>query len=415
VRRKRGGAKRRSPFPGLRARLEEAEATLEAIRTGAVDALVVSGPEGEHTLTIEGATHPYHVLLNAMTDGAALLALDGTILFGNRRLGELARAPVEELRGSRFQRLVAPAERAEGFLRDGVGLSGAREFAIVDGDGSATPVWIALSRIPLEAHPGGAGAEVRGGATVLMAIITDLTDRKRAEATRLDLMKRVISAEDDERRRVARELHDETGQSLTALLVGLRAIEGQAVTVDVQSAARRLRAVAAQTVDDVGRLARGLHPTVLDDLGLAEAVRRHGNDWTRSFGVAIDLRFPAAIPHPLPPFVQTTMYRILQEALTNVARHAHAHAVGVELRYEGTLLELVVRDDGVGFDAGTARREMSGLGLHGMRERVALLDGSFDIESAPGRGTVVRARLPAPPRPGPGVGTPDRIRKRAAD
>jgi signal transduction histidine kinase len=234
-----------------------------------------------------------------------------------------------------------------------------------------------------------------------MAIITDLTDRKRAEATRLELMKRLMSAEDEERRRIARELHDETGQSLTAVLVGLRAIEDQAVTADVQTAARRLRKVAAQTVDDIGRLARGLHPAVLDDLGLLEAVRRYGNDWARSFSVGLDLRLPRTMPHPLPPLVQTTMYRILQEALTNVARHAHAQVVAVELKCEGTVLELVVRDDGVGFDVGTVRSEASGLGLHGMQERVALLGGSFEIESTPGRGTTVRARVPAPPDPAP--------------
>ena len=419
VRRQRDGGKRRSPVPGLRARLEEAEATLEAIRTGEVDALVVSGPGGEHTLTIEGATHPYHTLLNAMTDGAALLTPDGTVLFGNRCLGELARAAVEALRGSRFQRLVGPAERStfEELLREGATRNVAREFAMVAGDGTATPVWIALSAVPIGAHPGGAGAEVRGGTSVLMAIITDLTDRKRAEATRLELMKRVLSAEDDERRRVARELHDETGQSLTAVLVGLRAIEEQAISLDVQAAARRLRRVAAQTVDDIGRVARGLHPAVLDDLGLVEAVRRHGNDWARSFGIAVDLRLSGTIPHPLPPFVQTTTYRILQEALTNVARHAHARAVGVELTYEGTMLECVVRDDGVGFDTGTTRRRTSGLGLHGMRERVTLLGGSLDIESTPGWGTTVRARVPAPPPPARRRrgGAPDRTRRRAPD
>lgn len=401
MRRKRTSGRRRSPVPGLRARLSEAEATLEAIRTGEVDAVVVSGPGGERTRTIEGATHPYHVLLNAMSDGAALLAPDGKILFGNRRLGEIARAPLERLRGSPLQQLVARAERAsvDEFLREGA-QNGAREFTIFVGQASVTPVGIALSRIPLEIQPGATGAEARSGGAVLMAIITDLTERKRAEATRLDLMKRLISAEDEERRRFARELHDETGQSLTALLVGLRAIEERAVTPDVHAAAQQLRSVAAQTVADVGRLARGLHPSVLDDLGLAAAARRHVNDFRTSFGVAVDLRVDSIVSLRLPPLVQTTMYRILQEALTNVARHARARLVDVELTYEGGALELAVRDDGVGFDAGETVQEASGLGLHGMRERVALLGGAVEIESSPGHGTVVRARVPggiAPP------------------
>lgn len=402
MRRRLGSAKRRSPIQALQARLDEAEATLEAIRTGKVDALVVSGPGGEQTLAIEGATHPYHVLLNAMSDGAALLGPDGTILFGNRRLGELARAPLDGLRGSRFQQLVTAAERPslEGFLRDV--RNGGREFAIVGGGAAATPVWIALSTVPLGAYPGVNGAEARNGDSILMAIITDLTDRKQAEATRLGLMQRLISAEDEERRRLARELHDETGQSLTALLVGLRTIEEQAVTIDMQSAVQRLRRVASQTVDNVGRLARGLHPSVLDEMGLAAAAQRHVTDFAKSLGVAVDLRVEGTISRRLSPLVKTTMYRILQEALTNVARHARAQMVGVVLKNEGTMLELAVRDDGVGFDARAVLSEASGLGLHGMQERVALLGGSVEIESRPGHGTTVRARIPA------GIAAPQR-------
>jgi signal transduction histidine kinase len=226
-----------------------------------------------------------------------------------------------------------------------------------------------------------------------MAIVTDLTDRRLAEATRLELMRRVISAEDDERRRLARELHDETGQSLTALLVGLRAIEEQAITLDVRAAAQRLRRVAAQTVHDVGRLARGLHPSVLDDMGLAAAAGRYVSDYATSFGVAVDLRVEIDSLQLL-PLVQTTVYRILQETLTNVARHARADEVGVELTHDGIMLDLVVRDNGVGFHATTTRDEVSGLGLHGMHERVALLGGTIAIDSRPGHGTIVRARVP---------------------
>jgi signal transduction histidine kinase len=400
VERRRGSGKRRSRLGGVRARLAEAEATLEAIRRGEVDALVVSSPDGERTLAIEGATHPYQALLHAMSDGAAVLHRDGTILFGNRRLEEMARTPSGDLRRSRFQQLVLPAERArfEGVLRKGAGGNAAGEFAMLTGDAPATPVWIALSPVPLETHPGAIGEEPGNGATVVMAIISDLTERKRAEATRLALLKRLISAEDEERRRIARELHDETGQALTALLVGLRLIEEQAITIDVRSAAQQLRGVAAQTVDNVGRLARGLHPSILDDVGLAAAVRQYVSNYATSFGVAIDTQVEV-VSHALPPVAATTMYRILQEALTNVARHARAQTVGVELLQQGTMLTLEVRDDGVGFDAGAAPREERGLGLHGMRERVALLGGSVEIESRPGHGTVVRARIPVPPAP----------------
>jgi signal transduction histidine kinase len=321
-----------------------------------------------------------------MSDGAALLSPDGTILFGNRRLAEIANAPLESVRGSRFPQFAAPAERhsLEAFVRGG--RNGGREFAFMDAAGSATPVWLALSQVPLD---GG------NGHTVRMVIITDLTDRKHAETTRLGLLKRLLSAEDQERRRIARELHDETGQSLTTLLVGLRAIGDKTGLAEVRSMAERLREVAAHTVDDVGRLARGLHPAVLDDKGLVAAARRHVSDFAKSFGVVVDLRVPSSVARRLSPLVQSTMYRILQEALTNVARHAQARTVAVVLKHEKTVLELVIQDDGVGFDPAAVLSEASGLGLHGMQERVALLGGSVQIESRRGHGTVIRARIPA--------------------
>jgi len=398
--------KRRSPAKNVRDRLREAEATLEAIRTGQVDALVVAGPGGEQTLTIEGATHPYFVLLNAMGDGAALLEPVGVILFGNRSFGDIAGAPVETLRGSMFQQLLVSAQRSsfEEFLREGFRQGVAREFDLMTGNASATPVAIALSSLPLGTHRGATGSESLESPKVLMAIITDLTYRKAAEATRARLLERLISAEDDERRRIARELHDETGQSLTALLVGLRAITDMAVPPEVRPVALRLRDIAAHTVDEVGRLARGLHPAVLDDNGLAAAARRYVGDYVRSFGTAVDFVAGDLDSPRLAPLAAATMYRILQETLTNVARHAQARRVAIELKRDESSLELVVRDDGVGFEAMLARDTEAGLGLHGMRERVALLGGSIHIDSKTGRGTEVRACIPAgeespPPRP----------------
>jgi signal transduction histidine kinase len=388
---------RRSP-PTLQARLDEAEATLEAIRTGAVDALVVSGPGGDRTLAIEGAVHPYHTLLDAMTDGAALIAEDGTLLFGNRRLAELLGRSLSLGGAGQFLDLVAPASRATfATLLGGPGgpggPGGAGEFLLVSGTDVTTPVWISLSTVPLDGGTGPRGPLVR------MAIITDLSERKRAEATRLDLMRRLLSVEDEERRRIARELHDETGQSLTALLVGLKVIEQRTERTDVREAAERLRAVAAQTVDNVGRLARGLHPSVLDDLGLLAAARRYVADYAKGHGLEVDFRSEGLGTRRLPSLIQTTMYRILQEGLTNVARHSRATRVELELRLDGGGLELQIRDDGVGFDPATAEAARTGLGLHGMGERAALLGGTIEIRSAPGQGTTVHARVPASPEP----------------
>jgi signal transduction histidine kinase len=408
----RGSGKRRKTAERIRTRLHEAEATLEAIRTGQVDALVVSGPGGERTLTIEGATHPYSVLLNAMSDGAALLEPRGAILFGNRSLGEIAGAPIETLRGSMFQELVVSAERPgfEEFLREGFKESLPREFAFMTANGT-TPVAVAISTLPLETNPESRESASRAGPTVLMAIVTDLTYRKKVEATRARLLERLMTAEDDERRRIARELHDETGQSLTALLIGLRAITDMAVPSEVLSVVLRLRDIAANTMDEVGRLARGLHPAVLDDLGLSAAARRYVGDFSKTFGsgvefVAADLDSPR-----LAPLAAATMYRILQETLANVARHARATKIAVELERNESGLLLTVQDDGVGFEASRTRSEGAGLGLRGMLERVTLLGGAIQIQSSPGQGTRVRVHIPASSAfPPPGTSRGDAAR-----
>lgn len=399
----RGSRKRRTSAETIRSRLHEAEATLEAIRSGQVDALVVSGPGGERTLTIEGAAHPYTVLLNAMSDGAALLEPGGAILFGNQSLGHIVGLPIERLRGSMAQELVVSAQRSsfDEFLFEGARKSVAREFAFTTGNGETTPVIVTLSALPLETHADPSQSESRASPTVLMAIITDLTYRKSVEASRARLLERLMTAEDDQRRRIAHELHDETGQSLTALVLGLRAIADMAVTPEVLSATLRLRDIAADTMEEVGRLARGLHPAVLDDMGLEAAARRYVGDHSRSFGTAVEFVAGDLDSPRLAPLVAATMYRILQETLTNVARHAHARKVVVELERDESALELVVRDDGVGFEPIRIQNEGEGLGLRGMRERVTLMGGSIQIQSRPGKGTLIRVHLPVTSLPPP--------------
>src|SRR5438876_193743 len=154
-----------------------------------------------------------------------------------------------------------------------------------------------------------------------------------------------MTAQEEERARIARELHDETGQSLTALLVGLRTIEESQTIADATELAQRLREVAAQTLEEVGRLSRGLHPSVLDDVGLAAAVTRHAQDFAHLHGIAVDVWIDQFDAEPLPPLVQTTVYRVLQEALTNVAKHAGARSVNVRLARGEATVELCVRDD----------------------------------------------------------------------
>jgi PAS domain S-box-containing protein len=238
--------------------------------------------------------------------------------------------------------------------------------------------------------------ELRGFAKVTR----DITERKRAEDLRARLTRQLMVAQDTERRWIARELHDETGQSLTGLLVGLRTLESSQTMAEAIELARQLREVAAQSLADVQRLARGLHPSILDDLGLSAAVTRYVEYFGQRHGIVVDVRIDELDLDRVSLLVQTTVYRTLQEALTNVARHAGARCASVRLAREEATIELRVQDDGAGMKRQKALGRPSpsncpGLGLQGMRERVALLGGSVQIDSAPGGGTTVTARIPA--------------------
>lgn len=212
---------------------------------------------------------------------------------------------------------------------------------------------------------------------------------------RAEFVNRVIAAQEDERKRIARELHDSTGQSLTSLLLGLRRLEEAAELDTLHERVANLREIVSASLDEVRRMAWELRPSALDDLGLAAALQRYVSDYRERNGVEVDLIARGLEGERLPPEVETTVYRIVQEALTNVVRHARAQNVSVMIdRREGKLL-LVIEDDGIGFSAThVAEDPRQRLGLYGMRERAELLGGKFTIESQPGQGTTLFVDLP---------------------
>jgi PAS domain S-box-containing protein len=367
----------------LRNRLRAAEDTLHAIQVGEVDAVVVERPGGQHVVTLAGAELAYRILFDQMNEGAVTLTRDGVIAYCNRRFADIVRAPLARVIGAPLHRFVPRAEQvAFEALRQGGSRENSRgDLTFRAGDGS--PVLVAVSFAPLHAE---GSADVIG----VVGVIRDITERKQQDALRTRLIEQVMTAQDEERRRIARELHDETGQSLTALLVGLRTIEGSQTVAQAVELAQRLRETTAQTLVDVGRLWQGLHPGILDHLGLAAAVTRQVQEFAERHEVAVDVRIEGLDAEPLPPLLQTTVYRVLQEALTNVARHAGARSVSVRLVRDEATVELGVQDDGAGFEPGDGGR----LGLRGMRERAALLGGSVEVESQPGAGTTITAYLP---------------------
>jgi signal transduction histidine kinase len=218
---------------------------------------------------------------------------------------------------------------------------------------------------------------------------------QHAEAVRRHLLDRVISAQEEERRRIARELHDEIGQLLTSLLVGLRSVEEMATPEAMGARIEKLRKDTATTLTEVRRLARGLRPNLLDDLGLDAALSLYAEEFGRTNGIRTDVHVTGLSNTRLPSPVETALYRIAQEALTNAARHAGATTVSLVVRRGPSEVRLVVEDDGRGFDADTALQPTRDhLGLLGMRERATLLNGRLWLESGPGKGAAVYVALP---------------------
>jgi signal transduction histidine kinase len=217
------------------------------------------------------------------------------------------------------------------------------------------------------------------------ATAVDLSER----ITR-DALRRVVAAQELERKRLARELHDETGQALTSILLGVKALEaaeGEART----TAGAAVRELLASTLQDVRRLAVELRPSALDDFGLVPAVERLAETFAERTGIAVDVESRLQGDR-LPTEAETALYRIVQEALTNVAKHARASRISILITDKDGAVAAVVEDDGRGFD--TREPRDAGLGLVGMRERIGLLDGRLTIESSEGGGTSVVAEVP---------------------
>jgi PAS domain S-box-containing protein len=375
----------------LRARLKAAEETLRAIQSGEVDALMVSGRRGPQVVTLAGGEPAYRMLVEAMSEGAATLSRNGAVLYCNRKFAKLICRPPGKVIGIAVQSLVTETERDrfEVFLAEAQKGVARGEFNLRSGDGSLVPVYLSLNRF-------------RGYESLALGmVITDLSEQKRkqaeeirqAEAIRRLFLERVLSAQEEEGRRIARELHDESGQLLTSLLVGLRTLEDSTKIEDAKVQAQRLRKIAAQAMEEIGRLARGLHPTVLDDHGLGVALSRYVAEYTETHKIAVHLTLNGLDSISLPQAVQIRLYRILQEALTNVARHSGAKQVSIIFARSATALEVAVIDDGCGFDAEAVAVSSHRLGIQSMRERAAMLGGTVSFTSS-GKGTRILVQIP---------------------
>jgi two-component system, chemotaxis family, CheB/CheR fusion protein len=230
------------------------------------------------------------------------------------------------------------------------------------------------------------------------ALQAEISEHKLAEQARQLLLRRLVTAQEEERRRIARELHDQMGQDLTVLMLGLKMLrEAAPGDSPIHERVASLQTLATQIGREVRTLALQLRPPALDDLGLAATLANYVEQWSAHVLVAVDFHSIGMEERRLPSSIETALYRLAQEALTNILKHAQATSVSLIVERREDMAHMIVEDDGTGFDVAAARRSAhieQRLGLVGMEERVAILGGTLTIESAPGRGTAVFVRIP---------------------
>ena len=214
-----------------------------------------------------------------------------------------------------------------------------------------------------------------------------------------DSLVKVVRAQEEERKRVARELHDQAGQVLTVLQLGLAQLERESTSEHTKKQVASLRSLSVETMQTIRNLALDLRPSALDELGLIPALLDYVRDFSRRVGIPIEME-ATRVEQRLPPELEVALFRVIQEGLTNIAKHSRASHGWVSLQIRDRAVEVSVRDDGVGFDADKViHSPQRSLGLFGMRERVELMGGNFTVESRPGAGTRLHIVVPLSPAP----------------
>ncbi|MFY9790246.1 MAG: ATP-binding protein [Candidatus Sulfotelmatobacter sp.] len=362
--------------------LDEAEQTLRAIRDGAVDAFVVQEREGHRVYTLEGSDLPYSTLVERMQQGAAMLDAKGCIVYANLSLAQLLDVPREKLIGLSLTQFLAPEDQSAclKLLHDAQTGSSEGETHLLRAGGESIPAHFSFSLLSRDKSATG-------------VLISDLTHRKEQG----ELAARFQRMQDDERKRIARELHDSVGQLLAAIGMNISVVQLQSHKLDAEGA----RAVSenAMLVEQVSREIRTishlLHPPLLDVAGLVSALRWYVDGFSERSKIKVELDIPPEFGR-LPDEVEIAIFRIVQECLTNIHRHSGSDSATIALAKENDSLTVQVKDNGKGIPK-EKRRDLlesgrAGIGFGGMRERLRQLHGSLDIQSE-GRGTTVIAKL----------------------
>ena len=380
----------------LHARIAELEETLRAIRMGEVDAVLVSGPQGDQVFTLQGAEHPYRLMVETIDEGAATLADDGTVLYANRSFAEIFDIPLEKFIGAALNdfvfgedrellaRLIADASL--NIVRGEIRLDSHRQH----------PRTIRLTLSPVREQ----------GVHTICVVATELTELiETNEALRVSelslrqLSARLLKLQDEERRRIARDLHDTTGQKIAVLSMTLDRLAKLVDTrkVDVQEALTESRDVVGKIGEEIRTLSYLLHPPLLDECGLASAVLWYAEGFKKRSGIHLNVSIDDELVR-LTTDAETALFRVLQESLTNVHRYSGSPSAEIRIFQSPSKVHLEIVDHGKGVKAGTERSTFAGaptlgVGIPGMRERIRQLGGQLEVEFS-NEGTRVYATLP---------------------
>ena len=396
--------KQRKPSPSdamretqdLKARVEELEETLRAIRMGEVDAVLVSSAQGDQVFTLQGAEHPYRLLVETIEEGAATLSDDGTVLYSNKSFAAFFGVALERFIGTPLQNFLSGND-AE-FLKTlimGAKLASTRgEIRLQGKNGKPRTVRLTLSpnrELGLEA--------ICAVATELTEIVDANQALRITETSLRQLSARLLQLQDEERRRIARDLHDITGQKIAVLSMSLDRLARltEQRKPEAKESIKESRDIVSQIGEEIRTLSYILHPPLLDECGLASAVHWYAEGFQKRSSIKLEVEVDADLPR-LPADAETTLFRVVQESLTNVHRYSGSSSAKIRISESSGEVLLEVIDYGHGIKSGTARAKLDGpaplgVGIPGMRERLHQLGGELSVDFGTS-GTRVSATLP---------------------
>jgi two-component system, NarL family, sensor kinase len=386
-----------SPRLAFHEHLAELEQTVGAIRRGDVDALVVNMPDGgERVFLLQGAEHPYRVLVETINEGAATLDGNGTILYANSRFAEFASVPLERFIGTQLQEYVSDGEgpKLQALLQSGARGSVKGEIEIRAN--GAEKKLIRLSLNPVK------DADLK----TVCAVATDLSELvdanealKTNEQALRQLSSRLLELQDEERRRIARDLHDITGQKLALQCIALSRMTRlltPTANAETRDSISQCLELTNQISEEIRTLSYVLHPPLLDELGLSSAVKWYTQGFEKRTGIRVDVGITRDLPR-LRPDAEVALFRVVQESLANVHRYSESPTAFVRIGTDGEELKLEIGDSGKGMPTEAAKGgdgALLGVGIQGMRQRIRQLSGRLEIASKLGKGTIVQALLP---------------------